>query len=111
MEEEKVYRQEGFGVSALVAALDVPEYRLRRLINQRLGHRNFSSFVNGYRLAEAMTALVDPAPADVPLLTIALDAGFPPTRPFNPALHVPPPSVRPSSPSALSTGPSRRMPP
>ena len=88
MEEEKVYRQEGFGVAALVAALDVPEYRLRRLINQRLGHRNFSSFVNGYRLAEATAALADPAQADVPVLTIALDAGFqsigPSTAPSRP---------------------------
>ena len=83
MEEEKVYRQEGFGVTALVAALNVPEYRLRRLINQRLGHRNFSSFVNGYRLAEAMAALADPAQADVPVLTIALDAGFQSIGPFN----------------------------
>lgn len=83
MEEEKVYRQEGFGVSALVAALDVPEYRLRRLINQRLGHRNFSSFVNGYRLAEATAALADPAQAEVPVLTIALDAGFQSIGPFN----------------------------
>jgi AraC-like DNA-binding protein len=83
MEEEKVYRQEGFGVAALVAALDVPEYRLRRLINQRLGHRNFSSFVNGYRLAEATAALADPAQADVPILTIALDAGFQSIGPFN----------------------------
>lgn len=83
MEEEKVYRQEGFGVAALVAALDLPEYRLRRLINQRLGHRNFSSFVNGYRLAEAMAALADPGQADVPVLTIALDAGFQSIGPFN----------------------------
>ena len=83
MEEEKVYRQEGFGVAALVAALNVPEYRLRRLINQRLGHRNFSSFVNGYRLAEATAALADPAQADVPILTIALDTGFQSIGPFN----------------------------
>jgi AraC-like DNA-binding protein len=83
MEEEKVYRQEGFGVAALVAALNVPEYRLRRLINQRLGHRNFSGFVNGYRLAEATAALADPAQADVAILTIALDAGFQSIGPFN----------------------------
>jgi AraC-like DNA-binding protein len=83
MEEEKVYRQEGFGVGALVAALKVPEYRLRRLINLRLGHRNFSSFVNGYRLAEATAALADPNQADVPILTIALDAGFQSIGPFN----------------------------
>jgi AraC-like DNA-binding protein len=83
MEEDKVYRQEGFGMGALVAALKVPEYRLRRLINQRLGHRNFSSFVNGYRLAEATAALADPNQADVPILTIALDAGFQSIGPFN----------------------------
>lgn len=83
MEEDKIYRQEGFGLNVLVAALDVPEYRLRRLINQRLGHRNFSSFVNGYRLAEATAALADPGQADVPILTIALDSGFQSIGPFN----------------------------
>jgi AraC-like DNA-binding protein len=83
MEDEKAYRREGFGVATLVAALDVPEYRLRRLINQRLGHRNFSSFVNGYRLAEVTAALADPGQADVPILTIALDAGFQSIGPFN----------------------------
>jgi AraC-like DNA-binding protein len=83
MQEEKVYRQEGFGLNILVAALDVPEYRLRRLIQQRLGHRNFSSFVNGYRLAEATTALADPGQADVAILTIALDTGFQSIGPFN----------------------------
>lgn len=83
MQEKKVYRQEGFGVAALVAAMDVPEYRLRKLINQRLGHRNFSTFVNSYRLAEAMAALADPGQASVPVLTIALDAGFQSIGPFN----------------------------
>jgi AraC-like DNA-binding protein len=83
METEKAYRQEGFGLNALVAALDVPEYRLRRLINQRLGHRNFPSFVNGYRLSEAMAALADPSQADVPIVTIALDTGFQSIGPFN----------------------------
>jgi AraC-like DNA-binding protein len=83
MEDDKVYRQEGFGAATLVAALDVPEYRLRRLINHRLGHRNFPSFVNGYRLAEATAALADPGQADVPVLTIALDSGFQSIGPFN----------------------------
>jgi AraC-like DNA-binding protein len=83
METEKVYRQEGFSLNALVARLDVPEYRLRRLINQRLGHRNFPSFVNGYRLAEAKAALADPSQAEVPIVTIALDAGFQSIGPFN----------------------------
>jgi AraC-like DNA-binding protein len=83
MEEEKIYRREGFDLGMLVTALDLPEYRLRRLINQRLGHRNFSSFVNLYRLGEVKAALADPAQADVPVLTIALDAGFQSIGPFN----------------------------
>jgi AraC-like DNA-binding protein len=83
MREEKIHRREGFGLGALVTALQVPEYRVRRLIHQRLGHRNFSSFVNGYRLAEVTEALADPSQADVAILTIALDAGFQSIGPFN----------------------------
>ena len=64
-------------------SLGVQEYRLRRLINGQLGHRNFSAFVNGYRLADVETALADPAEAEVPILTIALDAGFGSIGPFN----------------------------
>jgi AraC-like DNA-binding protein len=83
MDQGKVYREPELSVSSLSQKLDVPEYRLRRLINQELGHRNFSAFVNGYRLAEIETALGDPTQADVPILTIALDAGFGSIGPFN----------------------------
>jgi AraC-like DNA-binding protein len=83
METERAYREPGLAIAGLAARLEVPEYRLRRLINQRLGHRNFSSFVNGYRLADAQGALADPAQAEVPVLTIALDAGFQSLGPFN----------------------------
>src|SRR5262249_45229366 len=83
MDEHKLYRQDGLSIAVLAARLGIPEYRLRRLINRRLGHRNFSSFINGYRLAEARAALADPLQADVPILTIALDTGFQSLAPFN----------------------------
>jgi AraC-like DNA-binding protein len=83
MEEDRVYREEGLGIAALATRLALPEYRLRRLINRRLGHRNFASFINGYRLAETVAALSDPTQAQVPVLTIALDAGFQSIGPFN----------------------------
>ena len=83
MESDRIYREEGLGIAALAARLAIPEYRLRRLINQRLGHRNFTAYINGYRLAETTTALADPAQARVPILTIALDAGFQSLGPFN----------------------------
>jgi AraC-like DNA-binding protein len=87
MTEQKAYREEGLSVAALAAKLDIADYRLRRLINQRLGHRNFSTFVNGFRLAEAMAALADPGQDAVPILTIALDAGFQSIGPFNRAFR------------------------
>jgi len=83
MEEGRAYREEGLGITSLSQSLGVQEYRLRRLINGQLGHRNFSAFVNGYRLAEVEAALADPGQAEVPILTIALDAGFGSIGPFN----------------------------
>ena len=83
MKNNKVYREEGLSIAVLSAKLAVPEYRLRRLINQKLGHRNFSAFVNGYRLSEAMAALSDPSQSSIPILTIALDTGFGSIGPFN----------------------------
>lgn len=83
MEAERIYREEGFSIAVLAERMRIPEYRLRRLINQRLGHRNFTSFVNSYRLPETIAALEDPSQAQVPILTIALDAGFQSLGPFN----------------------------
>jgi AraC-like DNA-binding protein len=83
MGDGKAYREDGLSIASLSQKLNVQEYRLRRLINGRLGHRNFSAFVNGYRLAEAASALADPDQAEVPVLTIALDAGFGSIGPFN----------------------------
>ena len=83
MADDRAYREAGLSIAGLAARLEIPEYRLRRLINQRLGHRNFSSFVNGYRLADALAALADPGQAEVPVITIALDAGFQSLGPFN----------------------------
>ena len=80
MADERTYRSEDL---SLAGRLAVPEYRLRRLINQRLGHRNFSAYVNGWRLAEAQAALADRAQRELPVLTIALDAGFQSIGPFN----------------------------
>jgi AraC-like DNA-binding protein len=85
---ERAYRREGLTIGSLSAELGVPEYRLRQLINEGLGHRNFNSFVNGYRLAEARAALADPVQANVPILTIALDTGFQSLAPFNRAFKM-----------------------
>jgi AraC-like DNA-binding protein len=87
MEHHKPHRDETLTIAALAGQLGEQEYRLRRLINGQLGHRNFAAFLNGYRLAEVKAALTDPSQKDVPILTIALDAGFGSLGPFNRAFR------------------------
>jgi AraC-like DNA-binding protein len=87
MAVERIYRQEGLSIGILAAKLKLPEYRLRRLINQRLGHRNFNAYLNHYRVEDAKVGLADPAQAEVPILTIAMDAGFQSLRAFNRAFR------------------------
>lgn len=83
MTEHRVYREEGLSIGSLASRLRVPEYRLRRLINGQLGYRNFNAFLNGCRIEDARAALADPSQAEVPVTTIALDAGFQSIGPFN----------------------------
>ena len=87
MDVNKPHRDEGLTISALAAQLGEQEYRLRRLINGRLGYRNFPAFLNSFRLAEVKSALADPEQREVPILTIALDAGFGSLGPFNRAFR------------------------
>ncbi len=83
MTEARAYKDPELSVAGLAARLAVPEYRLRRHINRLLGHRNFNAFLNGYRLAEVKSALADPAQRHLPVLTLALEAGFGSIGPFN----------------------------
>ena len=83
MADERIYRHDNITIGALATKLSVPEYKLRRLINQRLGYRNFNVFLNNHRIEEAKAALADPSQAEVPVITIAMDAGFQSLGPFN----------------------------
>ncbi|MGB5087272.1 MAG: helix-turn-helix domain-containing protein [Methylocystis silviterrae] len=83
MTQERVYREDGLVIAALAQKMNVQEYRLRRLINQHLGYRNFNAYLNGYRIEDAKRSLEDPDQRQVPILTIALDAGFSSLGPFN----------------------------
>lgn len=77
------YRTVDLGIGRLADKLAVPEHRLRKLINGHLGFRNFSTFLNGYRVREACERLGDPDSARTPVLTIALELGYGSVGPFN----------------------------
>jgi AraC-like DNA-binding protein len=83
MERDRLYREEGLTIAVFALRLGATEHRVRRAINGGLGHRNFNAFLNAYRIADARTALADPTQAEVPVLTIAMDAGFGSLGPFN----------------------------
>ena len=55
----------------------------RELINKHLGFRNFSGFLNSYRLPIACSQLEDLTNIRKPILTIALELGYGSIATFN----------------------------
>lgn len=83
MSVNKAYLEPELNIRKLAETLGAPEHRLRALINQGMGYRNFSAFVNAYRIEAVKAAFSDPERLRTPILTIALDAGFNSLPPFN----------------------------
>ncbi len=85
MKEQRLYADHDLRVASLAEQIGIPEYQLRKKINQILGYRNFNQFVNRYRIEEAgERLLVDPRS---PVLSIALDVGFRSISSFNTAFQ------------------------
>jgi AraC-like DNA-binding protein len=85
LDDAQVYREMSLTIGQLAERLEVPQYRLREAINAGLGYRNFNDFLNSFRIAEAVQRLADPATQSLPVLTIAMDAGFRSLSSFNKA--------------------------
>ncbi len=81
------YTEAGLTVGRLADQLRTPEHRLRQIINQQLGYRNFAAFLNEYRIKAAKSVLSDPAQARRQVLQIALDLGYGSIAPFNRAFR------------------------
>lgn len=81
--KEDIWREEGLTIRKLAETLEAPEHRLRKVINQGLGYRNFAAFVNEHRIDAACEVLADPVKADVPVITIAYEVGYASLGPFN----------------------------
>lgn len=79
------YRTERLTLRKLADASGLPEYRLRRAINQHLGYRNFNDYINQLRVADAARRLL--AEPDLPVLNISLDVGYRTLSSFNRAFR------------------------
>jgi AraC-like DNA-binding protein len=103
MQEERVYQQAGLSVRSLAEMMGMPEYRLRKLIHEQLGYRNFNAFLHDYRIQEACEMLSDPDQSRKPILTIALSVGYQSINTFNRGFR----EVIGITPSAYRTGTPR----
>ena len=60
MEMDQGYTDHSLTIGKLADQVGLPEHQLRRLINQTLGHRNFATYLNTYRLAHVKATMSDP---------------------------------------------------
>jgi AraC-like DNA-binding protein len=83
LESEEVWREEGLSLKGLADRTGLPEYRLRKLVHERLGYRNFNALLHEHRVREACRQLRDPGLRRTPILTIALSVGYASVNTFN----------------------------
>ncbi|NOT42013.1 MAG: AraC family transcriptional regulator [Alphaproteobacteria bacterium] len=83
MDKGAAWKDENLTIGTLAEKVGVPEHRLRRLINDNLGHRNFAAFVNTRRIEAAKQMLADPAQSRTTVAAVAFDLGFGSLGPFN----------------------------
>ncbi len=81
--EGRGYLEANLTIASLADTLEMPEHRLRRLINKHMGYRNFSDFLNHYRIEEAKRILADTNARNKQILVIAMDVGYGSLGPFN----------------------------
>jgi AraC-like DNA-binding protein len=82
MVQERLFTQAGLTISDLADALSIQEYRLRRIINQSMKHRNFNQFLNSYRIEDARDKLVG---SRLAISSVAFEAGYSSLSVFNKA--------------------------
>ncbi len=87
METDAAFKDYSLTIQSLATRLGVPEHQLRTLINRTMGYRNFSAFLNSYRIDFAKSVLKDPEQIRLPILTIAMDSGFQTLSTFNPCIQ------------------------
>ncbi len=73
MEEDKLYLRPQLTVADLAAHISSQEYRVRRAINYYMRYRNFSEFLNQYRIEETSRLLLN---TDEPISNVGIDAGY-----------------------------------
>ncbi len=82
LEENEVYLDSGISLNSIAQKLFVTPRELSQVINEN-EQKNFSEFINHYRIQKAKTFLIDPKYSNEKIATIAYDCGFGNVTSFN----------------------------
>lgn len=78
------FKEMGMTLAVLAKYTEIPEYRLRSVINRDLGYRNFNAYLNHYRIAHACELLGQPKNQHS-ILDISMECGYKSLSTFNKA--------------------------
>lgn len=81
MEKSKIYLEPEISLEDLSERSKIPKHHITQVLNEHL-HKNFYTFINEYRIQEAVTKLNDPG-LDINILSLAYDCGFNSKSSFN----------------------------
>ena len=80
--KEKLYLQANLRLTDVAQQLQVPEYRVSRLLRSQFHASNFNKFINTLRIEHAKSLLTDPANQHWSVLVVGLESGFASVGPF-----------------------------
>lgn len=80
--QQQLFLQANLRLTDLAKLLDVPEYRISRLLRSQFHASNFNQFINTLRIEHAKTLLSDPDKGHWPVVVIGLESGFASVGPF-----------------------------
>ncbi len=83
MQDQRGFAEHGLTIGKLAERVGIPSHQLRSLINKSMGYRNYTAFLNHYRINAIKDDLANPEKSRIPVLSLALDAGFSSLAPFN----------------------------
>lgn len=80
--QDNLFLQPNLRLADLSKHLNVPEYRISKLLRTQFNASNFNQFINKLRIEHAVTLLSDPTKQHWPVLVVGMESGFASVGPF-----------------------------
>lgn len=74
--ENKRFLEPNLRVADIARELDVPEYRIRAIMQNHFNAKNFNHYINRMRVEHAQSILCAPGTQDWPVLVVGIESGF-----------------------------------